>query len=164
MVGHRLFFMRNELTNSFRLVAGLLLVFASLWAHHGTGTSYDTEHVWTTWATVAEFRYLNPHPSLRFERTDKNGKVEQWESEAGDNASQLARAGWTKKRSEDALKPGTRVKLYLSTARVGGYVAVVAKIENEKGESILGDRKDYPNAVDLDGVPGGWQPKPEDSK
>ena len=151
--------MRNHVSKSFALVAGVLLVSASLWAHHGTATSYDTEHVWTTWATVVEFRYLNPHPSLRFERKDKNGKIELWESEAGDNPSQLARAGWTKSRSMEALKPGTRVKLYLSTARAGGYVAVVEKFENEKGESILGERRNYPNAVDMEGVPGGYQPK-----
>ena len=155
--------MRN-VTKSFALAAGLLLVSASVLAHHGTGTSYDTEHVWTTWAKVVEFRYLNPHPSVRFERTDKNGKVEQWEAEAGDNPSQMARAGWTKSRSMEALQPGTRVKLYLCTARVGGYVAVVMKFENEKGEGILGERRDYPNAVDLDGVPGGWQPKPGETK
>jgi hypothetical protein len=156
--------MRSCLTRSLGLVASLLVVSALIWAHHGTATSYDTDHVWTTWATVVEFRYLNPHPSLRFERKDKNGKVETWESEAGDNPSQLARAGWTKSRSMEALKPGTRVKLYLSTARAGGYVTVVEKFENEKGESILGERRDYPNAVDMDGVPGGWQPKPGDSK
>jgi hypothetical protein len=160
----RLFFMRNHLTKSFGLLAGLLLVSASVWAHHGTGTSYDTEHVWTTWAKVVEFHYLNPHPSLSFERTDKNGKVEHWESEAGSNPSQLARAGWTKSRSEQALKPGNKVKLYLSTGRAGGYTAVVMRIENEKGESILGERENYPTAVDMDGVPGGWQPKPEGGK
>jgi len=156
--------MRTFLTKTFGLVAGLLLVSVSIWAHHGTATSYDTEHVWTTWAKVVEFRYLNPHPSLVFERTDKNGKVERWESEAGDNPSQLARAGWTKSRSMEALKPGTRVKLYLSTARVGGYSAVVMKFEDEKGENILGERRSYPNAMDLDGVPGGYQPKPDSSK
>lgn len=163
-VSHRLFFMRNLLTKSLGLVAGLLSISALVWAHHGTGSSYDTEHVWTTWATITEFRYLNPHPSVRFERTDKNGKVEQWEAEAGDNPSQLARAGWTKSRSVEALKPGTRVKLWLCTARAGGYVAVVEKFENEKGESILGDRRDYPNAVDMDGVPGGYQPQHQGSK
>ena len=156
--------MRNHVSKSFALAAGLFLVSALVWAHHGTGTSYDTEHVWTTWATVVEFRYLNPHPSLRFERTDNNGKVEEWEAEAGDNPSQLARAGWTKSRCMEALKPGTRVKLYLSTARAGGHLAVVEKFENEKGEGILGDRRAYPNALDLEGVPGGYQPNPESSK
>ena len=162
-VRRRLFYMRNRPTKSFGLVAGLLLVAASLWAHHGTGTSYDTKHVWTTWATVVEFRYLNPHPSLAFDRTDKNGNVEHWESEAGSNPSMMARAGWTKSRCMEVMKPGTRVKLYLSTARAGGYTAVVEKFENEKGESILGERAKV-EAVDMDGVPGGYQPKPEDNK
>lgn len=155
--------MRNYVTKSFWLLAGLLLISAPLWAHHGTGTSYDTKHVWTTWATVVEYRYLNPHPSLAFTRTDKNGNVEHWESEAGNNPSQLARAGWTKSRSLAAVPPGTRVKLYLSTARAGGYTAVVEKIENEKGESIVSDKGNI-DAIDMDGVPGGYQPKPEEGK
>ena len=152
--------MRDHCTKSFALVAGLLLISASVWAHHGTGTSYDTNHVWSTWATVVEYRYLNPHPSMAFDRTDKNGNVEHWESEAGNNPSQMARAGWTKSRSLAALKPGTRVKLYLSTALAGGYTAVVVKIEDEKGEPIASEKGNV-EAVDMDGVPGGYQPKAE---
>jgi hypothetical protein len=159
----RLFVMRTHLTKLFGLIAGLLLVSASVWAHHGTGTSYDTKHPWSTWATVVEYRYLNPHPSMSFDRTDKNGHVEHWDSEAGSNPSMLARAGWTKSRSLEALKPGTRVKLYLCTAWAGGYTAVVMKMENEKGESIVSEKGNV-EAVDLDGVPGGYQPKPGDER
>ena len=162
-VRRRLLGMQNHVTKSFALVAGLLLVSASLSAHHGTATSYDTKHVWSTWATVVEYRYLNPHPSMSFDRTDKNGHVEHWESEAGNNPSQLARSGWTKSRSLEALKPGTRVKLYLATGYAGGYTAVVMKIENEKGESIVSEKGDLA-AIDLDGVPGGYQPTKDGGK
>jgi hypothetical protein len=162
-VRHRLSFMRNRFSKLFGLVAVLLLASASVWAHHGTATSYDTKHVWSTWATVVEYRYLNPHPSLAFDRIDKNGKVEHWESEAGNNPSQLARAGWTKSRSVEALKPGTRVKLYLSTALAGGHVAVVMKMENEKGEAIVSEKGDVA-AIDMDGVPDGYQPKSSEGK
>ena len=155
--------MRNHVSKSFAFVAGLLLVSAPVWAHHGTATSYDTKHVWSTWATVVEYRYLNPHPSLAFDRTDKNGNVEHWESEAGNNPSQLARAGWTKSRAMEALKPGTRVKLYLSTALAGGHIAVVTKMENEKGEAIASEKGDV-TAIDLDGVPDGYQPKRDGGK
>ena len=72
----------------------------------------------------------------------------------------LARAGWTKGRSVDALKAGTKVKLYVGTSRAGGFSGIVMKIENDKGESIVGDRADV-KAVDLDGVPGGLQPTGE---
>jgi hypothetical protein len=63
----------------------------------------------------------------------------------------------------EALKPGTRVKLYLATGYAGGYTAVVMKIENEKGESIVSEKGDVA-AIDLDGVPGGYQPTKDGGK
>ena len=153
--------MRNRFTKLFSLGAGILVLSASAWAHHGSAISYDTAHLWTTWATVTEFNYLNPHPSMTFDRTLKNGEVEHWVSELLTNPSMLARAGWTKSRSVDALKPGTRVKLYIGTSRAGGFSGIVMKIENEKGEGIVGERSNV-TGVDMDGVAGGLQPKPGD--
>ena len=72
-------------------------------------------------------------------------------------------AGWTKSRSVEALKPGTKVKLYVGTSRVGGFSGIVMKIENEKGENLVGERANV-TAVDMDGVPGGLQPSAEDKK
>ena len=106
---------------------------------------------------VTQFNYLNPHPSMTFDRTTKDGKVEHWESELLTNPSALVRAGWTKSRSVEAMKPGTRVKLYIGTSRAGGLSGIVMKIENEKGENIVGERGNV-TAVDMEGVPGGLQP------
>ena len=142
---------------------GLLMTCATLWAHHGSAISYDTARLWSTWATVTEFNYLNPHPSMKFDRTLKDGKVEHWDSELLTNPSALARAGWTKSRSVEALKPGTRVKLYIGTSRVGGFSGIVMKIENEQGENVVGERANA-TGVDLDGVPAGLQPSAEDKK
>jgi hypothetical protein len=153
---------RSKLSSAIGFCAGVFLACASLWAHHGSAISYDTGHLWTTWATVTEFNYLNPHPSMTFDRTDKNGNVEHWVSELLTNPSELARAGWTKNRSIEALKPGTKVKLFVGTSRVGGFSGIVMKIENEKGENIVGTRTNV-MAVDMDGVPGGLQPKPGDA-
>lgn len=153
--------MRIRNTKLLSIGAGLVLFTASAWAHHGSAISYDTGHLWTTWATVTEFNYLNPHPSMLFERTTKDGMVEHWVSELLTNPSMLARAGWTKSRSVDALKPGTKVKLYIGTSRAGGFSGIVMKIENEKGESVVGERSNA-TGVDMDGVPGGLQPKPGD--
>ena len=153
--------MRIRNKKLFNLGAGLVLLSASAWAHHGSAISYDTGHLWTTWATVTEFNYLNPHPSMLFDRTTKDGMTEHWVSELLTNPSMLARAGWTKSRSVEALKPGTKVKLYIGTSRAGGFSGIVMKIENEKGESIVGERSNA-TAVDMDGVPGGLQPKPGD--
>lgn len=153
--------MRTRKTKIFSLGASFLLLSASAWAHHGSAISYDTGHLWTTWATVTEFNYLNPHPSMTFDRTLKDGTVEHWVSELLTNPSMLARAGWTKSRSVEALKPGTKVKIYIGTSRAGGLSGIVMKIENEKGESVVGERSNA-TGVDMDGIAGGLQPKPGD--
>ena len=79
-------------------VAALLVVLlpSVALAHHGSGISYDINNLWTTWATVTEFNFLNPHPTMTFDRKTKDGKVEHWRSELLTNPSVLARAGWTK--------------------------------------------------------------------
>jgi len=146
---------------AFALGAGLLVLPALSWGHHGSAISYDTAHLWTTWATVTEFNYLNPHPSMTFDRVTKEGKTEHWVSELLTNPSELVRAGWTKSRSAEALKPGTRVKLYIGTSRAGGFSGIVMKIENEQGENIVGTRANA-TGVDMDGVPGGLQRSGED--
>lgn len=151
--------MTKHFTTSFLFAASVLLLSAGLSAHHGQGNAYDTSRMWTTWATVEEFVYANPHPSLKFARTDKNGKVEHWTSEMSNNPSRLARIGWTKSRSSAALTPGTRVKLYVATARSGGFSAFVQLVESEKGELLVSERDEPIPAEDLDGVPGGYQPK-----
>jgi len=115
--------------------------------------------MWSTWATVEEFNYINPHPALRFARTDKAGKVEHWAGEMANNPSRLARVGWTKSRSMAALAPGTRVKVYLATSLAGGHLAYVQLVESEKGELICSEREAPFPAEDLDGVPEGYQPK-----
>ncbi len=133
--------MRSHVTKSFLFVAGLLLVSGSLWAHHGQGLSFDTNHMWTTWGTIEEFDYINPHPAIKFSRTDKNGNVEHWGAEVSNNPSRLARVGWTKSRCLAALQPGTRVKLYVGTSLAGGRIGIVELMESEKGELLCSERE-----------------------
>ena len=140
--------------------ATLLVAASAARAHHGSAISYDTTHLWSTWATVTSFSYQNPHPTMTFDRTTKDGMVEHWVAEMLTNPSVLVRAGWTRAKSVDALKAGTKVKLYVGTSRAGGYSGIVMKIENAQGENIVGDRADV-KAVDLEGVPGGLQPTGE---
>jgi len=152
-----------------RKLVALAIVFAPALAsaHHGSGISYDTTNLWTTWVTMTSFNYKNPHPSMTFDRTTKDGKVEHWVAESVAPPATLARTGWSRARAEEALKPGTRVKLYLGTARVGGMSAIVQRFENEKGEQLLGNvggAGNAPEAKDMDGVPLGLQPSEETRK
>jgi len=84
--------------------------------------------------------------------------VEHWVSELLTNPSMMARQGWTKGKTNDQLKPGTRVKLTLGTSRAGGFSGIVMKIEAENGDQIGGNRGPM-EVPDLDGVPGGLQPE-----
>ncbi len=61
-----------------------------------------------------------------------------------------------------ALQPGTRVKLYVGTSLAGGHLGIVELMESEKGELLCSEREQPIAAVDMDGVPDGWQPKPQD--
>jgi len=140
--------------------AGLALVAMAASAHHGSSISYDTQNQWTTWATVTQFNYLNPHPTMTFDRVVGDGEVEHWVAELLTNPSTMARQGWTRRRTLEALAAGTRVKLTLATSRAGGFSGIVMRIENEGGESV-GGGFGAPGAPDLDGVPGGLQPDPD---
>ena len=111
---------------------------SALYAHHASGVSYQTDKPWEAMVTVVDFKYINPHPLMSFTITE-NGKTVLWNAELAGNASRLVRAGWGKKRSEDALKKGNRVKLRLATAKAGGPHAIVQQLFNEKGEEILTD-------------------------
>ena len=114
-----------------------ILAPAPVVAHHGSNISYDMENLWTTKATVVEFKYANPHPWLTFTRVNEKGQTENWTAELVTNPTFLLRAGWTRTRSVEALKAGTVVELTLGTARVGGFNGCIRTIRNDKGELIV---------------------------
>jgi len=132
--------MRNHLSQGLRLVllSGVLVSLLSMpaAAHHGTNISYDHEHPITVKATVTEFIFKNPHAQIYFDVTDGKGNVDHWNGELT-NPSNLMHAGWTKKRSERELPPGTPLTITLAPSKAGTKVGVVLKIINEKGEQVL---------------------------
>lgn len=115
--------------------AALFVICAPMFAHHGTGVSYDNSKAYTVKATVTEFRYANPHPQLFFDVKDDKGNVTHWSGEIAPNPAQLVQAGWGRKRSEAALAPGT---LIIAPSFAGTPVGLVDKITNAQGENILG--------------------------
>jgi hypothetical protein len=141
------------------IAVGASLAFCALSAraHHGSSISYNTDNQWSTWATVTQFNYLNPHPTMTFDRIVGDGDVEHWVAELLTNPSTMARQGWTRAKTLEALAPGTRVKLTVATSRAGGFSAIVMGVQNEAGEAIAGRGGGF-GATDLDGVPGGLQP------
>ena len=107
-------------------------------AHHGPAVSYDQVKAFSVKATVTDFKYANPHPSIYFDVKDEKGNVVHWSGEIAPNAAQLQQEGWGKKRSEAALAPGTEVTITLAPSRAGTPVGLINKIVGPTGESILG--------------------------
>ena len=119
------------------VVAAACLVQPRLAAHHGTNINYDRSKMWTAKAVVTEFKYVNPHAQLFFDVTDDKGTVTHWSGELLPNPAQLLRNGWTRKRSVDAIKFGTKIVVTVAPSRAGGEAVLVLKIENEQGEELL---------------------------
>jgi hypothetical protein len=115
----------------------LLVMPASVAAHHGTNISYDRSKAWTAKAVVTEFKYVNPHAQLYFDVVDDQAHGGHWSAELLPNPAQLIRNGWTKKRSVDVLAPGTKITVTVAPARAGGTVVLLLKVVNEKGEELL---------------------------
>jgi Family of unknown function (DUF6152) len=113
------------------------LISVPLFAHHGTGSSYDSSKAFDVKATITEFHYANPHPQLFFDVKDEKGNVVHWSAEIGPNPAQLVQAGWGKRRSEKALAPGTEVTITLSPSRAGTHVGLANKIVGADGQLIL---------------------------
>ena len=132
-----------------RMLAGVTAIFIlisiPIFAHHGTGISYDNSKYIKTKATVTDFSFTNPHVRIFFDTTDEQGKVTKWSGEMA-NPAQFLRAGWSKRRCERELQPGTQIDItfYLSRAQEqlpeGVGAALVVRMFNAKGEQIGLDR------------------------
>ena len=119
------------------LVAAGLMMSGSLAAHHGTLVSYDRDKAWTAKAVVTEFRYLNPHAQIYFDVKDKE-HAGHWSGELLPNPAQLIANGWTRKRSNEALKAGTPITITVAPARARGMGVLGLRRVDEKGEELLG--------------------------
>ena len=129
--------MRTRLITTTACAAGLLTFCGAAFAHHGTFVSYDSTKMFTTKATVTEFRFTNPHIQLFFDIKDDKGTVTHWSAEGPDPAVLVA-VGWGKKKTMNALTPGTEVTITLQPARNGKPVAEMNNIVLPNGDSVCG--------------------------
>ena len=104
-------------------VVGLLALSGPLFAHHGSGVSYDLKKEVTLTGTIVEFDWKNPHVFVLFDVKNDKGAVEHWGGETHTPA-QLRAIGWTK----DELKPGDHITITLFPSRAGADRGLIAKI------------------------------------
>src|SRR5215472_5718597 len=113
----------KKLSSILLAMAGLLMVCAPVFAHHGTGSSYDATKQVTFTGVVDQFIWANPHSQLFVNVTDDKGTVTRWGVEMN-SPGVLARAGWTRRR----LKPGDKVTVTVHPSLAGTSVGVFRNI------------------------------------
>ena len=92
----------------------------SLFAHHGTGASYDQSKSVTLNGTVTEFVFSNPHAQLFFDVKDSSGTLVHWGGELQSPAN-LRRDGWSK----TTFKAGDQLTITVHPSKAGTPVGVV---------------------------------------
>jgi hypothetical protein len=97
--------MKKRGNRGWTFVAGLLLVSASLFAHHSDAGRYE-ETLTTVKGTVVQLQLVNPHSLLILEVKDGNDKPVRWTGELG-SPSQLKSLGWV----SGAIKVGDTVSM-----------------------------------------------------
>ena len=95
-------------------VGVFLMVCGTLFAHHGTGISYDETKEVTLTGTVTGFRWNNPHAQLYFDVKDESGKVVPWAAELN-SPGVLSREGWTRNK----FKAGDVLTITVNPSKAG---------------------------------------------
>jgi hypothetical protein len=78
------------------LVVALGLVAGAAVAHHSTAGIYEPTLEVQLKGTVKEWRFINPHPSLKIDVVDEKGVTHEWDVSYGGNAvAHLKRRGYS---------------------------------------------------------------------
>jgi len=123
-----------------------------LFAHHGTGTSYDMHKVVVLKGVVSRFAMSNPHSQLYFDVTDDKGNVEHWSAEMR-NPRNLESEGHSRKELETKFAPGAQITVTGNPSKAGTPVLVFGKAVTADGWCLC--NHDGGIGSDAPGVVGG---------
>ncbi len=120
------------------LFAVIVVVTVPLFAHHGSGISYDTDikKLITMKGTVKEWVWKNPHCYIIYEVKGDDGKVVQWTAETSSTSSMQGEFGWNR----NTLKPGDEITVGVLPSRVGNPAGLLYKVVAADGKILIEDR------------------------
>jgi Family of unknown function (DUF6152) len=129
-----------------------LLACVSLFAHHGTGISYDMHKVVVLKGVVKEFVIENPHSRLFFDVTDEKGNVAHWAAEMR-NPRNLESYGYTRHFLLEKFAPGAPITVTGNPSKAGAPVLVFGSAVTADGWCLCNHQGGI--GSDSPGVPGG---------
>jgi hypothetical protein len=144
--------MRMKLIVSIGLLFGVFILSGSLFAHHGTGVSYDMHKVVVLKGVVEEFALRNPHSQLYFDVTDDKGQVTHWAAEMRAPAN-LRSYGHSRQELMTKFAPGATVTITGNPSKAGSPVLVFGKGVTADGWCLCNHEGGI--GSDTPGVPGG---------
>lgn len=105
------------------MLGAAFLACTPLFAHHGTGASYQMDKTVTLKGTVTEFLWNNPHCAILFDVKDDNGMVVHWVAETHP-PGMLRLGGWNK----NTLKPGDQITVIVNPSKAGTPIGDLSNI------------------------------------
>jgi hypothetical protein len=116
--------MGNRLPILIAAFAALLMTSGTMFAHHGSGVSYDTSKMMTAEGTVTEFQWRNPHVYVMYDVKDAQGNIVNWGAETHAPVVCENQDGWSK----STLKPGDKITISIFPSKIGTPRGLLAKI------------------------------------
>ena len=127
--------MKNRVLVVLAVTFSLLVISIPVFAHHGTGISYDETKVIAVKGVVTKFAWLNPHSQLYFDATDEKGTVVHWAAEMRAPGN-LTAQGYTRRELSEKLKPGTQITVTGNPSKAGAPVVVFVKAVTADGYCV----------------------------
>jgi hypothetical protein len=133
----------KKLLVTFGLLAGLLIVCAPTFAHHGRGVAFDDNHQVTMKGTVTKVDWINPHAFIFFDVKDDKGTVTNWGIE-WTNPRSLIRLGL----DPSMFKIGNVVSMKFAPAKSGAPRGEIIQCWNADGKMIYQGDAGYKGNID----------------
>ena len=124
--------MKDRLLAVLLVVAGLLMISGSLFAHH-SDSIYDQKRIVTITGTVTQFRFINPHHEIRLSVKNAKGQYDEWITFGGGPNEASRTLGW----NSNTFKPGDKLTIYGFHYRDGRPAMTYLKIFRPDGEVTI---------------------------
>ncbi len=115
-----------------RIIVGLILATAPVWAHHSFAAEFDIDRPVTLTGTVTQMEWINPHAWIHIDVKGPDGKITSWMVEGG-SPNILLRRGFTK----NSLEAGTEIVITGYQAKSGENRANGANITFKDGKRLF---------------------------
>jgi hypothetical protein len=128
---------------AFVFVAGASTVAEPLLAHHGRGSTYESNREISIKGTVTQVLWRNPHISFMVDVKDASGKVTNWTIEHSP-INRLARMGYTK----NTVHAGMEITVVINPGSLGKPIGLCRKVILPDGKEVFDRELGDPDPLD----------------